>query len=66
MADTIKTLHWRGVVLNTNGETIRVSSYNITPADLIDLFYAALEEIPSALIAMDLAIEKYRKNHSHE
>ncbi len=66
MANTLITSSWRGVALTTNGEVIKVSTYNITPADLTDLLYAALEEIPAALIAMDLAMEKYRKNHNHE
>lgn len=57
---------WRGVVLSYNGDLIKVSNYNITPADLTSLFYAALEQLPHAIIAMELALEKYYKNNNHE
>lgn len=53
---------WRGVVLSIKGGNIWVSSYSISPTDLIDLFYAALENIPHASIAMELALEKYNRN----
>jgi threonine/homoserine efflux transporter RhtA len=63
---TNKPPPWRGIMLSTNGDIIRVFNYNITPAELTDLFYAALENMPHAPIAMALALEKYNKNNSHD
>lgn len=64
MSNTNKPPPWRGIVLSTNGELIEVNRDAITPADLTDLFYAALETIPHAPIAMKLALEKYN-NKKH-
>lgn len=62
MPITDKPPPWRGIVLSiSNGGNIEVSIYNITPAELTNLFYAALENIPHAPIAMTLALDKYNK-----
>jgi hypothetical protein len=62
MSNTNKPPPWRGIVLSTNGELIEVNNFLITPAELTDLLYAALEKIPQAKIAMELALEKFNKN----
>ena len=61
-----ETTEWRSIVLSTNGKLIEISQpiTEISHEELMNLFYAALEEIPPALIAMQLALEKY--SHKRE
>lgn len=51
---------WRRVNLSTNGKVTTVRCSTMKAIDLVDLFYSALEEIPHAAKAMELALEKYK------
>lgn len=58
-----KLANWRRIELSTNGVDITIAQDELDPKDLMDLYYAALEKIPHSLIAMELALEKYKSNH---
>jgi len=48
--------------LSTDGKVFAVRNSDLSALELMDLFYAALNKIPHAPKAMELALEKYQKN----
>lgn len=55
---------WHKLTLSSDGKVIAVRYTDMSAKELMDLFYAALIEIPHAPKTMELALEKFKKNNN--